>query len=236
MRRFAPIIVSYHRSELLHFNIDLAVDARVVECRQTQHEDLATFYKRWDTNLEVLESKWGKFMPVKLKPGADKEDERTKFHVCLFLKCVNWHDYGKVVDELNNDFLNGNEDVYPKTVADTVNILSHRMDIDGAMKKKKDKNKAQDNDGMLGTEASFLSVDDKVCYCCGAKDHLSPDCSKRNTTPQGEWYIRKALNAMQFMQDDTSESDHSSPYERPSTPYRRRRSGTAWHGHPSLSG
>ena len=79
------------------------------ECKQYPNEDLATFYKRWYTNVEVLEEKWGTFVPTDLKFGADPDEEKKKLQACMFLYCVNWHYYGKVIDELNNAFVAKNK-------------------------------------------------------------------------------------------------------------------------------
>ena len=63
----------------------------MLDCKQTQGKDLATFYKHWNTNLEAVECKWGEYVPTKLPAGADEDVERKKFQAFMFLNCINWH-------------------------------------------------------------------------------------------------------------------------------------------------
>ena len=52
-------------------------------------------------------------------------------------------------------------------------------------------------------ETSLVENDDKFCYCCGSKYHLSFDCSKKDKIPRDQWYVNKIhSHARQSMSTD----------------------------------
>ena len=96
--------------------------------QQLGHEDLATFYKRWMSQMEVLESQYGVLVPLGLVDNKVGKDEAEKlFKVCLFLLAVDRKKYGHVLDELNNQHLLGAKP-YPTSVEGVINMLTHRID------------------------------------------------------------------------------------------------------------
>ena len=96
--------------------------------RQLGHEDLATFYNRWMSQLEVLESQYGVLVPTELvDTNIDKDEAEKHFKACLFLLAVDRKKYGHVLEELNNQYLNGARP-YPTSVEGVINMLTHRID------------------------------------------------------------------------------------------------------------
>ena len=47
---------------------------------------------------------------------------------------------------------------------------------------------------------SFVQNDERKCYCCGKKGHISPDCPEVETQARNKWAIRKVE---QHMLEDT---------------------------------
>jgi len=180
-------------------------------CRQFEHESLSVFYKRWKTNIDVVESLWGGFVPTKLESGEDKDTERDKFLACVFLGSLCIKKYGKATDDLNNDFLDGNDN-YPPSAEEAMSRLSYRMDRDN----KFNKNPRVPNDSSDGTiETSFAQEGGKKnkqrCHKCGGKGHYANQCP--------------TITESEADSDGESSIDSRSALQtRPPTPY----SGTGW--------
>ena len=49
----------------------------------------------------------------------------------------------------------------------------------------------KDNKQEQDIPLSFTQLEG-VCYCCGKKDHKSPDCHNKDKIPQEEWAINKS--------------------------------------------
>ena len=62
------------------------------------------------------------------------------------------------------------------------------------------------NESNSQQETSFAQSDNKFCYCCGSKDHLSFDCSKKDKVPRDQWYVNKMhSHAQQSMATDNQQ-------------------------------
>jgi uncharacterized protein YifE (UPF0438 family) len=90
---------------------------KVVILQQGTNEPLPGYYRRWTTARDITEEQWGPWTPPKLaKASSDTDAEvRNKFQACAFLAGVDKVKYGKVINELNNSFLAGNNS-YPPSV------------------------------------------------------------------------------------------------------------------------
>jgi hypothetical protein len=118
-----------------HWVTTLAVRQLAI-CKQGDKESLPNFYRRFKSYLEMGEARFGPFVPSKLAKGADAEVEKKRFQACMFLASLNIGRYGDIIDELNNDFLAGNNN-YPETIEDVVSRLSYRMNSGTARKNPK---------------------------------------------------------------------------------------------------
>jgi hypothetical protein len=73
--------------------------------------------------VDIAETQWG--ILVQTKIGMD-DAMRNKFLTCTFMAGVDSKRYDKVVNELNNFYLTGQNN-YPTTVIAAVRMLSHYM-------------------------------------------------------------------------------------------------------------
>ena len=62
-------------------------------------------------------------------------------------------------------------------------------------------------------ETSFAQSDNKFCQCCGSKDHLSFDCSKKDKVPRYQWYVNKMHSHVQqsTATDDQQRNEDAGP-------------------------
>ena len=98
---------------------------RVMKVIQQRNESLAGYYKRFTTLVDVAESQWGTIVPPELADKAKSESEaRHKTLACIFLSGADVKRYGKLVNDLNNSYLQGQKN-YPETVESAVTMLSH---------------------------------------------------------------------------------------------------------------
>jgi hypothetical protein len=144
--------------------------------RQENGESLVAYYKRFINTVDVAESRWGLITPT--KKGNDKET-RNKYLACTFLTGVDQRRYGKLINDLNNSFLAGQNN-YPKTLEGAVTLLSHyATDKDKPMSKYRGAN----DDGSI-TQMSFAQGSNKnknvKCYKCGKKGHYANKCGEES--------------------------------------------------------
>ena len=102
---------------------------RVGLLHQFKDEPITTYYNRWMAHVEALESQYGPLVPNELVDdtnGIDKPEAGQRFKACLFLLAVDRGRYGNVLEELNNQYLNGLK-TYPLSVEGAVSMLTHRM-------------------------------------------------------------------------------------------------------------
>ena len=58
-------------------------------------------------------------------------------------------------------------------------------------------------------ETSFAQYDNKFCYFCGSKDHLSFDCSKKDKVPQDQWHVNTMHSQAQQLQPGTDDQQRN---------------------------
>ena len=185
-----------------------------VLCRMYPNEDLNVYYNRWKLQINVLEEQWGDFLPPKLKKkNAQQSTEKNKFLTCLFLRNLDWDEYGTYLDELNNNYLNGQTDTYPNTPEEALNQLSHRTNL--AARAQRHNNRwtyRRNNDNPTPTSFTQQSRTRDENYESDASDiHAHcPDC--------GQMYVNHTPcnNCGYSTDNNNSFSSHSS--RRPTTP------------------
>lgn len=77
----------------------------------------------------MAEEQWGPWVPPKIVNNSkETEDvEKHKFQACAFIAGADKKRFNKVVEELTNAHLAGNNN-YPGSVEAAMNMPSHRMD------------------------------------------------------------------------------------------------------------
>jgi hypothetical protein len=141
-------------------------------------------------------------MKLKGKATALQTEGRNNFLACLFLAGVDQARYGKVVDKLNNDHLQGSN-CYPEDVPSMMALLNNRRGDQGGPK---ESNNVGD-DSSVGSEKTVMSFlqEGRWCFCCGSKTHLASTCPDRSTTPRSEWFIKRKKQMQHFQSDESSQ-------------------------------
>ena len=145
---------------------------------------------------DVVEESWGPLVPTKmaLEHKGKAEEVANMLLACIFIAGVDKKRYGVVAEELNNQFLQGNDN-YPKTVEAAMNMMSHRMDYEN---KNRDRNEKKDNDDDSYSITSFSSYQSNKsnkrknwkCKHCGGKGHFNNECPNgetNNPPPRAAW-------------------------------------------------
>jgi hypothetical protein len=125
---------------------------RFATMSQGPTESVVNYHKRFLANVKVLEAQMGEFIPTKLVDGttaADKKVAQDKMMSMMMLSGVDKKCYGKLLEDLNNNYLAG-MDNYPSDVDSTVTLLSHYQDYQSNGGHNK-----VDSDGGGGVETSF---------------------------------------------------------------------------------
>ena len=194
---------------------------RLLAINQGPKESVENYHKHFIATTDVIEEQWGTFYPPKLASStsaAAKKKARDLLHAMIFLTGSDKHRYDKLLDNLNNQFLAGDNN-YPGSIDKTLTLLSNYQDHTG-------RKGVVDKYMRTGVETSFAQV---ICYCCGKPGHTSDNCNKKTRIPQSQWHVRKALNAyMQQQQEDTDDDESEQTDEQGNNgSHRRRRS---WSG------
>ena len=200
-----------------------ATDAlmRFLNLKQQEGEDLLDYVKRFKQHRDVVDSQLGKkifYEFIEHQPefrNSTSQTDKSKMQTdsfdnwCAYMLLRNSDQakYGSLMKGFISQYSLGN-DQYPKTLTTAIDVLSqHKIDAKYYENQKARREKAQsdrndrnecNNDSVH--ETSFAQRD-LTCYCCGKKGHSSTVCDKTSTIPQNEWWISKAEQHYQQMQD-----------------------------------
>ena len=142
----------------------------VLMMKQQDQESLAGHCKRFANTVDVAETQWGVSVPTKI--GSNKAT-RDKFLACTFLAGVDQKKHGKVVNELNNTCLTGQNN-HPTMVEGAVMMLSHCMGD-----KQNHRNEQQRE---VNVETSFVQRKKNVTCCkCEKKGHCANECTAEDS-------------------------------------------------------
>ena len=199
--------------------------SRMINLKQMEQEQLLDYVKRFKQTRDIMSSHMGtdildKFMENTSAYKDEQDDVKkaemksgafNKWMAFLLIRNSDMNKYGKLLDGMVSQFSMGNNQ-YPNAVRLATEIMAaHKHDNSGA---KWNKNRAAKKDDdtpstiTTKSETSFAqSGKDKVCYCCGKKGHMSPECPEKSTRDKKDWYVTKATLHMQAENEEKEEKD-----------------------------
>jgi Zinc knuckle len=165
---------------------------RFYNCHQLRHQSTQAYFEYFQNQVDVINHVGGIIGndPALFKKIAkdiskdveelndrDKEMAQDEFLAIAFLNGADRNRYGKLLDRLQNDYLQG-QDGYPKTLTGAYHLLTN-------WKAESQQNDTNINDGISFTTSSAnLSSSSRrmqrtnhiTCYRCGRTGHYSTNC------------------------------------------------------------
>ena len=164
------------------------------------------FEKKINSARKVFEERLGcKLIPVKYMQSLegyadDKKDEYEKkawTELIAFVGTIGLNDtkYKSLKEDLKYDYAKGNN-TYPKTLKEVKLRIENRTWDSVPQTTRKESNqpsktqKAANIAAGARPQASFYQKthEERRCYCCGAKNHILPNCKKKADTPKEQWF------------------------------------------------
>ena len=204
---------------------------RLINIHQQDKESLLAYLERFKQVRDVASSYLSKdFLDKFVENTPDyvnendtnlktkmKSEAFDRFMTYTFVKRSNPKIYGSVVRRWAASYAEGVKDTYPKNLESAMDILSqHRPDtIEQQKLQKQVANKLSDDKDKTdqqSVDTSFAQTGKSktFCYVCGSEGHLSPDCPKRQSTPQSDWYVNKMHSHMQGEQPHDADASTTS--------------------------
>jgi hypothetical protein len=167
---------------------------------QDRNMSVANYREKFMNLIEVLEHSGGSIheealveealgnvtasaaTPEQLKDAMKKA--REEFMACAFLLGADRNRYGKLVEDLENSYIQ-KHDIYPKTLNDAYNLLLHW------------KHDARNQIRATGTDSegvAFVQTTDTsqvTCYLCKKKGHYANKCPKKDNNEEGEVHVQE---------------------------------------------
>ena len=136
-----------------------------------------------------------------------KNNAMERWQAYLLIRNLDQKQYRKITRNLTSQYVLNN-DQYPKDIGSVIMVIITRkreLEYIKRMKEKsqrnKNNNKKSEETNSVDTkiEGNFAQQNKRVCYVSGDPNHLSPDCPKKDSIPQDNWYINrtKSTNAQQ---------------------------------------
>ena len=199
--------------------------SRMINLKQMENEQLLDYVKRFKQTRDIMSSHMGtdlldKFVENTSAYKTETDDAKktemksgafNKWMAFLLIRNSDYTKYGKLLDGLVSQFSMGNNQ-YPDAIRTATDIMAaHKHDNSGARwNKNKTTKKDDDTPSTITTksETSFAqNSKDKICYCCGKKGHMSPECPDKNKIEKKDWYVTRAALHMQKEGTENEERD-----------------------------
>ena len=192
-------------------------------------DELHEYVKRFKLAKQVLESHLGglvKFTKyIKQLPGYDSKDDKNntklysetweQFAAYKLVKNANKEKFGNVIRHLRERKGIG-KDEFPKTVISAINTLNtykstqltrNANNRTNTSNRRENQDDNKDEEDTKPLKFTFMNIEGR-CYCCGQKDHKSPQCPKKNVIKKENWAITKAKQS-HVLQVNNAESNAS---------------------------
>ena len=196
----------------------------LLHTKQRENENLQEYAKRFRTAEEIFQSHLGGplILPKIIREHPRFEDdtdeaEKNKildecyqqFLAYIFLEQADQAKYGSLLSGLSTQHSLQN-DQYPRTMSQASNVLSnHKHDEASKRRNRNDRDNKNDTTNEEDKEQemplSFAQIEGR-CYCCGSKDHKSPQCPHKSKA-KPEWWINKAQQHLQKQQNQAKQSN-----------------------------
>ena len=196
---------------------------RAMQCaKQKEDENLIDHVTRFKSAKNVLKSHVRSEVPHKfikhtkecwneknlIKKQEMNNESFDKWMACLLMRNSDQKKHGLLLAGLSTQH-SMNDNQHLTMIAEAADILANHKHDNAKTKRQNNYKKPQDkingddkNEGPR--EQSFVQADKTVCHCCGKPGHKSPDCFKKDKTPKGEWFQKKAHN--NYVKTMTAES------------------------------
>jgi hypothetical protein len=151
--------------------------AKLVFMKQEPGESVGSYQKRFEDQVEAVESVFGVLVPtfdMKGDPTTEQMEKRNKLLACLFLANSDRDRFKTVIDDLGNEFQFGKIN-YPEDVSGMSQLLTNRRGV----KTPRAKQIEEIQDGVYTSFQQTKSHPKLVCRYCGGKGHVSEVCYKR---------------------------------------------------------
>ena len=180
--------------------------------KQKEDENLIDYVTRFKSAKNVLKSHVGSKVLHKfikhteecrnenniVKKQEMKNESFDKWMACLLMRNSDQKKHGLLLEGLSTQHsMNNNQ--YPTVITKAADISANHKHDNAENKRQNSQKKPQDktngdDKNEVPKEQSFAQADKTACYCCGKPGHKSPDCSKKDKIPEGEWFQKKACN------------------------------------------
>ena len=181
---------------------------RWLNMKQHQDESLVDYIKRFKQNRDIVKSHLGTdFLDNFMSQTTEYKEQKTSkskeelkngafgaLNSYLILRNCDRDKYGSVIQGMESQYSMGH-DQFPRQVTLATDILANHKFDSYKMNNKTKRHDHNRKESKPLTETSFMQAKMKpgeYCYCCGAKDHKSNACPKRNTIPRDQWVINRS--------------------------------------------
>ena len=172
--------------------------------KQTDGVSLSQYIKGFKEHRDVLKTQLGDHLfdffceqqsgwDALTEPQQKSEKDNMLDEVLgiLFILNSDQRKYGSIKTDLAAAFTR-ERDEYPSSLTKAIDMLdTHTFDSTFKEHRKKAEHKHDKSDKSSRSEKSFAQKKKDgptVCFCCGSKDHKSPDCKWEKKIPKSEWY------------------------------------------------
>ena len=177
--------------------------SRLYNMKQGSEETLYAYKDRMNQEASSVKAKLGVYSLSAFVKTTDEyknasatdqtnlENNAFDYLVAMcYIRGCDRQKYQSLVDDLRSQYTRDN-DQYPRNIDKAMTLLSkHRHDNrkNGTKKKGPSENPTNNNNSRATSFYQESSSNNgKKCYCCGATDHLLPDCPDKGTKPKEDW-------------------------------------------------
>ena len=197
--------------------------ARAVNMRQREGEELQGYGERFKQEKQILKSSLGEgFLDEFVEntkehqealngkeKSAMKDEAFDKLLTILFMRGSDQRKHGSWMYDLSIQHAGSEEEKYPKTIVDAVQIMSK---IKWEKSTNEYKRKSRDiKDESPKNETSFAQKgksDAKgKCYACGKDDHMLYNCPIKDQIAKKDWHVNSQKPHFQQKESGENEAD-----------------------------